>query len=69
MKVEESFSPDLVGGRYYVTPERFAQLIGLGDRLALVQRWIDLGEVPSRIIGGHLLVDLSAMLKQSNSPT
>ncbi|MFV3304406.1 DNA-binding protein [Pseudomonas sp. NY15181] len=66
MKVEESFSPDLFEGRYYLTPERFAQLIGMGDRLAVVQRWIDLGEVPSRIIGGHLLVDLSAMLKRTD---
>lgn len=65
MKVEESFSPDLVEGKYYLTPERFAQLIGMSDRLAVVQQWIDLGEVPSRTIGGHRLVDLSAMLKRT----
>ncbi|AGI25163.1 DNA-binding protein [Pseudomonas sp. MT3] len=67
MKVEEPFSPDLIEGKYYLTPERFAQLIGMGDRLIVVQRWIDLGEVPSRIIGGQLLVDLSALLKQADS--
>ncbi|WP_152224621.1 helix-turn-helix domain-containing protein [Pseudomonas sp. SCB32] len=67
MKVEESFSPDLRAGSYYLTPERFAQLIGMSDRLAVVQRWIDLGEVPSRMIGGHLLVDLSALLRQTDS--
>jgi len=66
MKVEESFSPDLIKGKYYLTPERFAQLIGMADRLAVVQRWIEQGVVPSRIIGGHLLVDLSTMLSQTD---
>lgn len=65
MKVEESFSPDLIAGKYYLTPERFAQLIGMGDRLVVVQRWIELGEVPSRMIGGHLLVDLGALLRRT----
>ncbi|QRY78654.1 DNA-binding protein [Pseudomonas sp. PDNC002] len=67
MNVEEPFSPDLIQGKYYLTPERFAQLIGMTDRMAVVRRWIDLGEVPSRYIGGHLMVDLSAMLKQTDA--
>jgi len=67
MNVEEPFSPDPVRGQYYLTPERFAQLVGMTDRLAVVMRWIDRGDIPSRYIGGHLLVDLSAMLQRMDS--
>lgn len=65
MKEESGFVPDLHKGGYYVTPQRFAQLIGMGDRVAVVQRWIDRGEVPSRCIGGQVLVDLGALLLMS----
>ena len=52
----------MLAGGYYVTPQRFAQLIGLSDRQAIVQRWIERGDVPSLRIGGQLLVDLGALL-------
>ncbi|MFV3370149.1 DNA-binding protein [Pseudomonas sp. NY15435] len=65
MKEGRGFTPDLLGGGYYVTPERFAQLIGLSDRPGIVQRWIDQGDLPSRCIGGQLLVDLGALLRRS----
>ena len=62
MNEESGFDPDLVTGGYYVTPQRFAQLIGLSDRQAIVQRWIERGDVPSLRIGGQLLVDLRTLL-------
>ncbi|EMV9186142.1 helix-turn-helix domain-containing protein [Pseudomonas sp. NY15437] len=65
MKEGSGFTPDLRAGGYYVTPERFAQLIGLGDRQSIVHGWIDQGELPSRCIGGQLLVDLGALLSKA----
>ncbi|MBG6285922.1 MULTISPECIES: hypothetical protein [Pseudomonas] len=62
MRQGRGFTPDLLAGGYYVTPQRFAQLIGLGDRQAIVQRWIEQGDLPSRCIGGQTLVDLAALL-------
>lgn len=62
MNEESGFSPDLLAGGYYVTPQRFAQLVGLNDRLTIVQRWIDQGAIPTRRIGGQILVDLGALL-------
>ncbi|MGC4009974.1 MAG: DNA-binding protein [Pseudomonas sp.] len=62
MSEESGFDPDLITGGYYVTPQRFAQLIGLTDRQAIVQRWIDQGAIPTRCIGDQLLVDLGALL-------
>jgi len=62
MNEESGFSPDLLAGGYYVTPQRFAQLVGLNDRLTIVQRWIDQGAIPTRRIGGRILVDLGALL-------
>lgn len=64
------FVPDLLSGGYYVTPQRFAQLIGLSDRQAIVQRWIDRGDIPTRRIGSRVLVDLGALLlkNQPNQP-
>ncbi len=47
MRQGRGFTPDLLAGGYYVTPQRFAQLIGLGDRQAIVQRWIEQGDLPS----------------------
>jgi hypothetical protein len=67
MRPKRGFSPDLLAGGYYVTPQRFAQLIGLSDRQAIVQRWIDQGELPSRRIGGQLLVDLGALLRKTSA--
>lgn len=70
MNEESGFDPDLVTGGYYVTPQRFAQLIGLTDRQAIVQRWIAQGAIPTRRIGGRILVDLGALLlmTQPNQP-
>lgn len=68
MKVKEPFSPDVSGGKYYLTPERFAQLIGMADRVAVVEDWIDSGDLPARLIGGRLMVDLSALLKRAEQP-
>ena len=52
-----------------MTPQRFAQLIGLSDRPAIVQRWIDRGDIPTRQLGGQILVDLGALLRMtSNQP-
>jgi hypothetical protein len=65
MNEKRGFTADLLAGGYYVTPQRFAQLIGLGDRQTIVQRWIDLGEVPTRCIRGQILVDLSALLRKT----
>ncbi|MDN6858366.1 DNA-binding protein [Pseudomonas sp. CAN2814] len=62
MNDESEFTADLLAGGYYVTPQRFAQLIGLNDRQTIVQRWIDLGEIPTRCIGGQILVDLGALI-------
>lgn len=67
MKEERGFTPDLLAGGYYVTPQRFAQLIGLSDHQAIVQRWIEQGALPSRRIGGQLLVDLGALLRKAQS--
>ncbi|MFR0688257.1 hypothetical protein ACLUTX_02570 [Enterobacterales bacterium AE_CKDN230030158-1A_HGKHYDSX7] len=67
MKEGREFTPDLLAGGYYVTPQRFARLIGLGDRQAIVQRWIDDGTLPARCIGGQLLVDLGALIKRSRA--
>ncbi|WP_447747937.1 helix-turn-helix domain-containing protein [Pseudomonas nicosulfuronedens] len=64
MKEESGFTPDLLAGGYYVTPQRFAQLIGLSDHQAIVQRWIEQGELPSHRIGSQLLVDLGALLRK-----
>jgi hypothetical protein len=64
---EREFTADLLAGGYYVTPQRFAQLIGLRDRQSIVQRWIDLGEVPTRCIGGQILVDLGALIRMTQS--
>ncbi|MBB4868010.1 hypothetical protein HNP46_006929 [Pseudomonas nitritireducens] len=65
MSEEREFTADLLAGGYYVTPQRFAQLIGLNDRQTIVQRWIELGEIPSRRIGGQILVDLGALIRMS----
>lgn len=65
MKVEEPFSPDLSGGKYYLTLERFAQLIGMAHRVSVVESWIDAGELPARMIGGRLMVDLSYLLEKT----
>ncbi|WP_448682023.1 DNA-binding protein [Pseudomonas nicosulfuronedens] len=62
MNEESGFSPDLLAGGYYVTPQRFAQLVGLNDRLTIVQRWIDQKAIPTRRIGDRVLVDLGALL-------
>ncbi|MBD9575113.1 DNA-binding protein [Pseudomonas sp. BGr12] len=62
MNDESGFSPDLLAGGYYVTPQRFAQLVGLKDRPAIVQGWIDEGAIPTRRLGGQVLVDLGALL-------
>ncbi|MFS2124606.1 DNA-binding protein [Pseudomonas sp. Pseusp97] len=62
MNEESGFSPDLAEGGYYVTPQRFAQLVGLNDRPGIVQRWIDQGAIPTRRLGDRVLVDLGALL-------
>lgn len=68
MKVKEPFSPDISGGKYYLTLERFAQLIGMAHRIAVVEDWIATGDLPARLIGGQLMVDLSALLQQAEQP-
>lgn len=65
MKVEEPFSPDLSGGKYYLTLERFAQLIGMAHRISVVEDWIAAGELPARQIGGRMMVDLSCLLEKT----
>jgi len=65
MNKESGFNPELVEGGYYVTPQRFAQLVGLNDRPAIVQGWIDRGAIPTRCLGGRVLVDLGALLLMS----
>lgn len=67
MKQGRGFTPDLYAGGYYVTPQRFAQLIGLSDRPAIVQRWIDRGDIPTRQLGGQILVDLGALLRMTSN--
>jgi hypothetical protein len=62
MNEESGFSPDLLAGGYYVTPQRFAQLVGLNDRPAIVQGWIDQGAIPTCSLGGQVLIDLGALL-------
>ncbi|KJK00327.1 hypothetical protein UB43_13715 [Pseudomonas sp. 21] len=62
MNEESGFSPDLLAGGYYVTPQRFAQLVGLNDRPAIVQGWIDQGVIPTCRQGSQVLVDLGALL-------
>lgn len=68
MKVEEPFSPDLSGGKYYLTLERFAQLIGMAHRVSVIEEWIATGELPARQIGGKLMVDLSSLLRRTEKP-
>ncbi|MDF3867727.1 DNA-binding protein [Pseudomonas denitrificans (nom. rej.)] len=62
MNEESEFSPDLLAGGYYVTAQRFAQLVGLNDRPAIVQGWIDQGAIPTCRQGGQVMVDLGALL-------
>lgn len=63
MKVEDSVFPSLMEEPYYISLERFAELIGLSDRLALLEELIQRGEVPVRQFGQQRLVNLQAFLQ------
>lgn len=65
MKVEDSFFPKLREETYYIALERFAELIGLSDRMALLEDLIRRGEVPVVQVGEQRLVDLRTFLLQS----
>ena len=64
MKGKETFSVELSEHPYYLTLERFAELIGMADQLPLLENWIDAGALPMRQFGEQRLVDLRALLER-----
>lgn len=68
MKVEEPFSPAPEDETYYLSLERFAELLGMSDQPEVLEEWIANGMLPTRVIAGHRLVDLRAFLRSEGKP-
>jgi len=63
MKVEEPFSPAPEDETYYLSLERFAELLGMPDQPEVLEDWIASGKLPTRVIAGHRLVDFREFLR------
>lgn len=63
MKEKESFRPDTGGQNYFLTLERFAEMLGMSNRMRVLEDWIAQGKLPMRDFDGQRLVDLRAFLQ------